>query len=114
MTLATRDIRSLTVELAAADARDRDLAASKVSDMISESLDGELAGSLARVLEVVMALEEDETALNSQLNALSELSSFGLVPRDVIARVVASRDWGFRWATDFIEGLTDDLPYAPE
>jgi hypothetical protein len=114
MSLEPRHIRELTAEIAAPTAKARELAAEKVASWLTGSLDPKLAAALARALEVAISLEDDETALQSQLNAVCEFSELGLAPRDVIERVVGGRDWSYTWATDYIDQLRDDLPVAPQ
>jgi hypothetical protein len=112
--LEPQHIRELVAEIAAPTARQRELAAEKVADWLSASVEPKLAAVLARALEGMLSLEESESAMEAQLNAIAEMSSLGLVPGDVIARVISSRQWDQPWAVDFIDGLRDDLPIAPQ
>ncbi|MFI2105571.1 hypothetical protein ACH436_19920 [Isoptericola sp. NPDC019693] len=114
MALETQHIRELAAELAAPLPRGRELAAEKAAAWTSETMPSALAAALARLLEVSLSLEDDETAMEAQLNALGEMSGYGLVPKDVISRVLSSREWAFPWATDLVDGLREDLPVAPE
>lgn len=112
MSLETHHVRALVAELASPAARERELAAEKVVDWLS-GIDPSSAATISRALELVLTLEESEVALESQVNALCEISSHGLVPQDVIARVVSVRSWDQPWAKEYIDGLRDDLPIAP-
>ncbi|MGE9349733.1 hypothetical protein ACQP60_09680 [Isoptericola variabilis] len=114
MALEAPHIRQLAAELAAPLPRGRELAAENAAAWASETMPPGLAAALSRLLEVALVLEDDETAMEAELNALSEMSGYGLVPRDVIERVLASREWAFPWATDLVEGLREDLPVARE
>ncbi|MFD6178485.1 MULTISPECIES: hypothetical protein [unclassified Isoptericola] len=114
MTLDAHDVRELAAGLSSPTSESRDLAAEKVTDWLAVGIDPTRAAALSRALEVAISLEDDERALEAQLNALSEVSALGLVPRDVLARVIASRAWDERWATAFVEGLREDLAVAPD
>jgi len=113
MALEPRHIRELAAELAAPTAKERELAAEKVASWLTASLEPTFAAALARILEIAISLEDDETALEAQLNAVCEFSELGLAPRDVIERVIGDKEWNFAWASDYIDQLRDDLPVAP-
>jgi hypothetical protein len=113
MPLEKQEVRSLAAELAAPEARERMLAAEKIAQW-SESLDPTSTAALARSLSIMITLEDDDTALEAQLNAVSEISSLGLAPQDAIRLTINGRSWPHPWARDLVDGLREDLPYAPE
>lgn len=106
-------IRTLLSELASSTPRDRELAAEKVAGWVSSALEPHHAAVISRALDAVISLEDSETALEAQLNAIAEISALGLAPADSLSRVLADRSWDQPWAAEYIEGLRDDLPIAP-
>ncbi|GGM35008.1 hypothetical protein ACFQBY_10555 [Promicromonospora citrea] len=107
-------IRTLLSELASSTPRDRELAAEKVAGWVSSALEPHHAAVISRALDAVISLEDSETALEAQLNAIAEISALGLAPADSLSRVLADRSWDQPWAAEYIEGLQDDLPIAPK
>jgi uncharacterized protein YdbL (DUF1318 family) len=114
MAFEPQNIRALVAEIASPTARERELAAEKAAGWVSETLDPTFAAALSQALDLMVSLEDSNTALEAQLNAVAEISARGLAPADSIARVISARSWDQPWAAEYIEGLQDDLPIAPQ
>ena len=114
MAFEPQHIRALVAEIASATAKERELAADQVAGWASGALDSQFAAVLSRTLDSMISLEDSETALESQLNAIAEISALGLAPADSIARVISARSWDQPWAAEYIEGLQEDLTVASQ
>lgn len=76
--MKSREFTEIARAVLATDPRDRTRAADEVTDLLSWYAPAQ-AASLATLLASLAATEEDDTALESELNALLELTSTGHV-----------------------------------
>lgn len=88
MTVPSSSLTQLVRELTASGPEERGRAADGVTDVVG-ALDAGQASAVAQLLVRLAVDEEDAVALESQLNALAELASHGLLPTGIAAEIGA-------------------------
>lgn len=87
MTISPSELQDLLVGLASFDARQREEAADRVVD-VSGVIPADGVDPLARALVEAAVIETAPAALESQLNALNELSGSQPFDRAIVARLL--------------------------